>query len=236
MTLEEEAVFPCPYFDDGRTARLWLRPVGEAAVEEYGRLLEAGYRRSGDLFYRNGCGGCGACIPIRIDVVAFEPSRSQRRTLRRNADITVTEVVYPKAKPRVDREKLNLYARYLRRKHGNDEAEPIIDLARMHYGYPAIRELQFRLGTRLVAVSVLDETAESFSANYCYYDPDLPERRLGIFTLLEEIRFGRERGKRWHYLGFLIRETSKMAYKEQFRPHELLLGGRWVRPDAACGS
>jgi arginine-tRNA-protein transferase len=35
------------------------------------------------------------------------------------------------------------------------------------------------------------------------------------------------------YLGYWIHGSGKMAYKAQFGPHELLIGGEW-RPAAAA--
>ena len=66
---------------------------------------------------------------------------------------------------------------------------------------------------------------------YCYYDPGQAERGLGTFMALAEITFCRQRQLRWWYLGFLVRNSPKMAYKARFLPQEVLEDGVWVRYD-----
>ena len=53
----------------------------------YPQALEWGFRRSGDLVYRPHCPHCRACVAVRIPVAGFEPDRSQRRCLARNATL-----------------------------------------------------------------------------------------------------------------------------------------------------
>ena len=52
-------------------------------------LLAAGFRRSGNNLYRPQCPACHACQAIRLPVAAFSPSRSQRRVLQRNQDLSL---------------------------------------------------------------------------------------------------------------------------------------------------
>src|SRR5262245_16737779 len=97
---------PCPYLHD-RPSRTDLRLVGGIGAEEYGRHLREGYRRFGMMLFRPACESCRACVPIRVPVERFRPTKSQRRVLRRNRDVRV-EI----GQPAVDAERLDLYAAF----------------------------------------------------------------------------------------------------------------------------
>ena len=53
----------------------------------YSKLSVLGFRRSGNHVYRPHCSQCNACIPARIPVKQFNPSRGQRRVWQRNRDL-----------------------------------------------------------------------------------------------------------------------------------------------------
>ncbi|HEX8947562.1 MAG TPA: hypothetical protein VF790_01300, partial [Dissulfurispiraceae bacterium] len=76
-------------------------------------------------------------------------------------------------------------------------------------------------------VGIVDEGRDSLSSNYFYYDTSFLERRLGVFSILNEISLARSLKKRYYYLGFYIEETQKMSYKKHFRPNQILEGGKW---------
>ena len=103
---------PCPYLP-GRTSRsraLWAERM---PAELYHRFMNAGFRRSGKLVYQPVCGGCRACLPIRVPVETFQPSKSQRRCRRRNHDLVVAL-----ADPVATDENYELYRRYVAGRHG----------------------------------------------------------------------------------------------------------------------
>src|SRR5438445_12599286 len=97
----------CPYLPD-RMARNRAFLAERIDPEIYHGLMDAGFRRSGKLIYQPVCRGCRACMPIRVLVEHFTPTKSQRRCWRRNTDIKV-EVGEPVA----SEEKFALYTRYL---------------------------------------------------------------------------------------------------------------------------
>ena len=70
----------CSYLADQVACMHVVDPDFNITPGHYGRLLESGFRRSGDMVYRPGCLACDACIPARIRVDDFRPNRSQRRT------------------------------------------------------------------------------------------------------------------------------------------------------------
>src|SRR5690606_34856665 len=97
----------CSYLPD-RTAteEAWL--AWQVKPAAYHELMNRGFRRSGNILYRTVCETCSKCIPIRIPVKQFKPSRSQRRVLRRNADVSMHV-----QEPEVTAEKHDVYQRYL---------------------------------------------------------------------------------------------------------------------------
>jgi arginine-tRNA-protein transferase len=53
-------------------------------------LTQSGFRRSQTIAYRPACDACDACQSVRAPVRAYAFSRSERRTLERNAGLTDT--------------------------------------------------------------------------------------------------------------------------------------------------
>src|SRR3990172_2695274 len=107
---------PCPYLPD-KNARSEAYSVDHLEGAVYERLLTRGFRRSGRVVYRPRCRGCRECRQIRVPVESFQPTRSMRRVLRRNADVTVDE-----GRPATDHEKFAIYRRYLDAQHDDSMA------------------------------------------------------------------------------------------------------------------
>jgi arginine-tRNA-protein transferase len=217
---------PCPYLP-GQHARMPLRlPVERIAPDGFDALLAEGDRRFGPMLYRTQCPSCRACEPIRVPVSRFEPSRSQRRVLRKNDGTIDVRVVRPELTPR----HVELFNRH-KNERGLSLGEDATDAEsyRFHLIETCVdtREIQYLLGTKLVAVSILDLGRTSASSVYHFFDPDHGERALGVYSVLKEIEWCAAQRIEWYYLGLYVRECRSLAYKAQYRPHERRVDGVW---------
>jgi arginine-tRNA-protein transferase len=226
---------PCSYLP-GRQATSRGFVVGEMPGSVYHRFMDAGFRRSGKLVYQPVCRGCRACVPLRVPVDAFQPSKSQRRCCRRNGDLSV-EVGLPQA----TQEKYELYRRYTTEWHGKppgDEGEDAGEgwetFESFLYDSPA-QTLEFCYrdpAGRLLAVGICDVCPQSLSSVYFYFDPAETRRGLGTFGAVYEIEFARTQEIPKYYLGFWVSGCAAMQYKANFRPCEILHpDGVWRRLD-----
>lgn len=216
----------CPYLP-GREASdlLAMSPAIDGAT--YEQMMDRGFRRSGAIFYKPDCPACRECVPIRVPVDRFAPSRSQRRVLKRNSDVLVAV-----ATPRGDDERFELYRRYQSHQHDGamlgtrEEFERFLCDSTL-----ATIEMTYRAAGRLIGVGIVDVTPNTLSSVYFYFEPDVGRRSLGVYSALCEIELCRRMGKPWWYIGFHVRGCATMEYKAQYRPHELRgADGVWREP------
>ncbi len=195
------------------------------------RLWEAGWRHFGVMFFRysqQAAEGSGeesegeraleVIQPLRIDLERWAPTKSQRRVLRRNADV---EVAFRPAERSEEAEALfqrhkTRFRRLVPETLGNFlSANPAKVPCRCV-------ECRVTVKGRLVALSFLDVGEAATSAVYGVFEPEEARRSLGIFTMLKEIEHSRERGCRWYYPGYATQGPSAYDYKKQFRALEWL--------------
>jgi leucyl-tRNA---protein transferase len=226
----EFPVFPdesCPYLP-GRFARYRAFHAAELAPNIYHDLMDAGFRRSGEIFYQPACRGCRECIPLRVPVATFQPGKSHRRVLRRNADIELSV-----ARPMPTKEKLLLYERYMQEWHQSDSVSATGFVEFLYVSPVATLEFCHRdREGRLLAVGLCDVSARSLSSVYFYFDPREARRSLGTFGALAEIEYARQKSIPFYYLGYWVSGCDAMKYKANFGPHQILHpDGVWRDPE-----
>src|ERR1700722_2411059 len=218
---------PCGYYADRTAQNLVIDPACDHLPQIYTAALTKGFRRAGGHVYRPHCGPCRACVAARVPVSEFRPDRSQRRCLKRNADLDVRM-----ARAEYNDEYFGLYRRYLDvRHHGGGMDDPDIeDFGRFLYtSWSPTYFIEMRLQGRLLGVAVTDFAPTGLSAVYTFYDPAESERGLGTFAILKQIEIANARNVPHVYLGFWIDAHPKMDYKTAFQPLEFLGPDGWTR-------
>jgi len=184
---------------------------------EMDALWAVGWRHFGPLFFRYrraeyGGRGC-TVLPLRLDLARFAPSRGQRRVLSKNRDarVRIEETC-------VTAEMEEMFERHKRRFTCEvpDSLGSFLSFEPASVPCPNVSILA-RVAGRLAAVSFLDVGQSATSAVYAMFDPAESRRSLGIFTMLEAIRYTSARGCRYYYPGYACVEPSVYDYKKNFR-------------------
>ena len=223
---------PCPYLPGQWERKVFAHlPMSDGpAVND--ALTQVGFRRSQNITYRPACEACDACLSARIPVSEFEPSRSQRRCLRRNDDLVRTLV-----EAEATTEQFDLLQSYLNTRHPDGG---MTDMSWLDYVAmiedTAVRThlIEYRLPSddgrgALVGCVLADLLSDGLSMVYSFFDPAIEKRSLGQFVILDHLRQAAVVGLQHVYLGYWVQGSEKMDYKARFRPLEVLRPGGWVR-------
>ena len=229
---------PCPYIDGQLERKVFTHLVGDRAPQMNDLLTQGGFRRSQNIAYRPACETCRACISVRILVDEFKMGRTMRRIVARNADLIGVEHT---AEPST--EQYSLFRRYLDARHhrGGMSDMSVLDYAMMvEDTHVETRIIEYRrrgpdtlLTGRgegeLIAVALTDKMGDGLSMVYSFFNPEMEDRSLGTFLILDHIARARAAGLPHVYLGYWVNGSRNMAYKVRFQPQEHLGPKGWER-------
>lgn len=220
---------PCSYLP-AETASLEYELVSDLTAAEYLQRMLEGWRRFGAMLFRPRCPACTKCSALRIDVARFQPTRSQRRAARLNRGIISLRI----GKPDFNLAKLGLYDRYQTfqtelkdwpERPGDDAAaywDSFIDNPEF------TEEWCYFLDDALVGVGYVDALPGALSAIYFFYDPQMRERSLGTWNVLQLIAEAKRRKMPNVYLGYYVKGCASLEYKANFRPFQMRMpDGNW---------
>ncbi|GIU12788.1 MULTISPECIES: arginyltransferase [unclassified Shewanella] len=224
VTVGRTKTFPCSYLEE-QQEQLMVLQEDVIDIGLFEQLLALGFRRSGSMIYKPQCPQCSACLPIRLDMDEFKLSKRQKRTLKKNQDLS-WKIVDHKTPQQYE-----LYERYVNTRHADGPMYPATpeqydSFATASWLQPLFIEL--RQGEELVGVAVTDVLPHSLSAIYSYFAPELEKRSLGSLLILLQTQITKMMQKRFLYLGYQIDESRKMNYKRDYRPHQILTQSGWV--------
>ncbi|SFS02575.1 arginyltransferase [Sphingomonas jatrophae] len=226
---------PCPYLPGKTERKVFTELNGQHAGELNDALGRIGFRRSQGVAYRPSCLDCTACVSVRVVAGEFRPNASQRKLLRRNADLVVTP-----CRPWTTEEQFALLRRYLAARHPGggmadmdelDFADMVeqtpVDTYVVEYREPS--DDQGRPG-RLVGACLTDRQGDGLSMVYSFFEPDEAIRPgLGTFIIMDHILRAAEAQLPYVYLGYWVDGSARMQYKARFRPIERLGPSGWQR-------
>ncbi len=217
---------PCGYLEDRKSISAYANPYMDMNLATYNELIQFGFRRSGGFLYRPHCPDCDECISLRIPVKKYQFSKNDKRTLRKNKDLSILRI-----SAKYIEEHYELYRRYINERHPNGSME---NPSRKDYhrflicDWADTQFLEFRMGEKLLAVAVTDITSSGYSAVYTFYDQSVANRSLGHYAILKQIELSEETGLAYLYLGYWIKDSDKMRYKARYKPAEGFKNDRWV--------
>ncbi|SHL41728.1 arginine-tRNA-protein transferase [Roseovarius marisflavi] len=220
---------PCPYLAGRMERKLFTALQGDGAQRLNDGLSKQGFRRSQNVLYRPSCADCAACLSARINVAKFTASKSQRKTMRRNAGLTRRAT-----SPWATEEQYALFRRYLESRHatGGMADMDTFEFAAMVEETPIrtrVVEYTDSASGDLAAVCLTDILDDGVSMVYSFYEPDMQSASLGTYVILDHIQIARENDLPYVYLGYWVPGSDKMGYKAGFSGLEVYVGNTWQK-------
>lgn len=218
--------FQCSYLPQRREQLLLVHPNDQLNAAVYSELITMGFRRGGEDAYRPRCPACEDCQSIRIKVADFTASKSQKRVLAKNKDMTFIINDEPQ------QQYFDLYSRYISARHATGSMYPPLQETLDSFtqcNWLARRFIEGYFQGKLISVAVCDVLDDALSAVYTFFDPTMDKRSLGQFNILQQIFLTQMQNKTYLYLGYQIDDCGAMNYKRNYYPNERFIKQQWIK-------
>lgn len=220
--------FPCSYLPDKEERLLIAVDERLQNNHSYSLLMTEGFRRSGDQSYRPHCPSCNACQSIRVVVEQFIPSKSQKRSVKRNAHFFIS------TSDKLKDDYYPLYENYINTCHQDGSMFPATYQQFQTFLSSKLTKqlfietwLNIDNKKQLVCVAVTDVINNGLSAVYTFYHPSFKAHGLGVFSILTQINLCKQLSLPYLYLGYQIDDCQKMNYKNRYFPYEKFINQEW---------
>ncbi len=214
--------YECAYKPE-KSVRMYYKYVKKSSNTFNTAVVQRGWRRFGRYYFHPICKDCNECKSLRIEVEKFTPTKSQKKAQKRNKD---TKIIIQK--PTMTQMHIDLYNKYHNFKSKKDGWRQK-DISPTEYrenftqgAYDFGKEVLYIKDDKLIGVDLIDIVEDGISAIYFFYDPDYARLSLGTFSLLYQIELAKLLELPYIYLGYWVDGCKAFAYKENFKPLEIL--------------
>ncbi|MBN8219096.1 MAG: GNAT family N-acetyltransferase [Spirochaetes bacterium] len=193
-----------------------VRYLRSIRPERLDRAWEKGWRHFGPVFFREtkqpNRGRDCLVLPLRIDLGAFRPGRTQRKLWAKSGFLKAefSLAAFGDEKEALFRKHVTRFTHHL-----PESLEHFLGDEPQRVPAP-IHECRLTDGETLVAVGFFDRGERAASAIYTMWDPAYHEASPGILMVLHEIEWAKAQGLSWLYTGYYFREPSDYSYKASF--------------------
>jgi leucyl-tRNA---protein transferase len=184
------------------------------------QYLSSGWFRSANMLFRAKvtCFENDICTPIniRIQLPDHEFSKSQRKIYNKCQKLFRYEI----RKATITEEKERLFSEQQRR-FRSFLSNSLEEFMAMSHRFDT-HEVAVYDDNRLVAISFFDEGHTSLMSLLGLFDQSYSKYSLGIYTMLVEMQYGKNTGRRWYYPGYVHEVPSIYDYKMKLGKFQVL--------------